>query len=299
MQIPFTREELTQAVFDAIRGNELEECYIRPIVYPRLRHRRHQSAEVAGRGRHRGLVLGALPGRRRHREGRRRLRLDLAARWARRARRRSPRRRPTTSTPSSSRWRRSPTASPKGSRSTSQGYVSEGSGENIFLVQDGQLCTPPVSSSILPGITRNAILRLAEEMGIPTRREAHSARRPLHLRRGLLHRHGGRGHADPFDRPDPGGRRQARPDHAPADGRVPRHHPRRDRRPLRLAHSACRPPVAQVSSKSRTSEEANERQRPAQDRGRTEGFGPAPQGRQPPGPAHRRRAPARCPSSSG
>lgn len=52
-----------------------------------------------------------------------------------------------------------------------QGYVSEGSGENIFLVLDGQLMTPAISSSILPGITRNSILRLAEEMGIPTRRE--------------------------------------------------------------------------------------------------------------------------------
>ena len=53
-----------------------------------------------------------------------------------------------------------------------QGYVSEGSGENVFLVHEGQLLTPAVSSSILPGITRNSILRLAEEMGIPTRRES-------------------------------------------------------------------------------------------------------------------------------
>ena len=39
-------------------------------------------------------------------------------------------------------------------------------------MHDGQLLTPAVSSSILPGITRNSILRLAEEMGIPTRRES-------------------------------------------------------------------------------------------------------------------------------
>jgi branched-chain amino acid aminotransferase len=54
----------------------------------------------------------------------------------------------------------------------SQGYVSEGSGENLFLVQDGQLYTPPVSSSILPGITRNCVITLAEEAGIPVRRDA-------------------------------------------------------------------------------------------------------------------------------
>ncbi len=45
------------------------------------------------------------------------------------------------------------------------GYVSEGSGENIFLVRDGVLLTPPLSSSLLPGITRDSIIVLAGEMG--------------------------------------------------------------------------------------------------------------------------------------
>ena len=53
----------------------------------------------------------------------------------------------------------------------SRGYVSEGSGENLFLVQDGVLYTPPVSASILPGITRNCITTLAEERGLTVRRE--------------------------------------------------------------------------------------------------------------------------------
>jgi branched-chain amino acid aminotransferase len=46
------------------------------------------------------------------------------------------------------------------------GYVSEGSGENIFLVRDGKIHTPPLGASILPGITRDAILTLARELGI-------------------------------------------------------------------------------------------------------------------------------------
>ena len=49
----------------------------------------------------------------------------------------------------------------------SGGYVSEGSGENIFVVRDGKIHTPPLGASILPGITRNSVLRLAEELGIP------------------------------------------------------------------------------------------------------------------------------------
>jgi len=49
------------------------------------------------------------------------------------------------------------------------GHVSEGSGENIFLVRDGELITPATTNNILMGITRNTVIELAEkELGIPT-----------------------------------------------------------------------------------------------------------------------------------
>src|SRR6059058_2214406 len=47
------------------------------------------------------------------------------------------------------------------------GYVSEGSGENIFIVRHGNLLTAPLGNSVLPGITRDSILKLAREIGIP------------------------------------------------------------------------------------------------------------------------------------
>jgi branched-chain amino acid aminotransferase len=47
------------------------------------------------------------------------------------------------------------------------GYVSEGSGENLFLVRDGKLITPPLAASVLPGITRDSVITLAREEGIP------------------------------------------------------------------------------------------------------------------------------------
>jgi branched-chain amino acid aminotransferase len=47
------------------------------------------------------------------------------------------------------------------------GYISEGSGENIFAVKDGVIHTPPLHATILPGITRNTIMTIAEDMGIP------------------------------------------------------------------------------------------------------------------------------------
>jgi branched-chain amino acid aminotransferase len=46
------------------------------------------------------------------------------------------------------------------------GYVSEGSGENIFLVRQGKLWTSPVSSSVLPGITRASVAQIAADLGI-------------------------------------------------------------------------------------------------------------------------------------
>ena len=48
------------------------------------------------------------------------------------------------------------------------GRLSEGAGENLFIIKDGKLLTPPASSSILQGITRDTVLRLAEQAGVAT-----------------------------------------------------------------------------------------------------------------------------------
>jgi branched-chain amino acid aminotransferase len=47
-----------------------------------------------------------------------------------------------------------------------RGYVSEGSGENLFMVNNGKLITPPLGSSVLPGITRDSVIQIAKELGI-------------------------------------------------------------------------------------------------------------------------------------
>ncbi len=61
-----------------------------------------------------------------------------------------------------------------------RGYVSEGSGENLFLVNNGKLITPPLGASILPGITRDTIIQIAKEMGIEVQ-EAVVQRAALYL----------------------------------------------------------------------------------------------------------------------
>ena len=46
-----------------------------------------------------------------------------------------------------------------------EGYVADGPGENIFVVKDGVLMTPPLAMSILPGITRDTVIQIAQDMG--------------------------------------------------------------------------------------------------------------------------------------
>ncbi len=56
------------------------------------------------------------------------------------------------------------------------GYVSEGSGENLFLVRDGKILTPPLGASVLPGITRDTIVKIAGQLGIRSSRPSFRAK---------------------------------------------------------------------------------------------------------------------------
>ena len=91
------------------------------------------------------------------------------------------------------------------------GYVSEGSGENIFVVRDGKIITPPLGASVLPGITRDSVIQLAAGMGIAGDRNNCPARDAVHRRRSVLLRNGGGDHSDPLGGPHHGGRGKAGP----------------------------------------------------------------------------------------
>lgn len=54
----------------------------------------------------------------------------------------------------------------------SDGLVSEGSGDNVFVVRDGRILTPPVAASILSGITRDTAIRLARHLGLEVAEQA-------------------------------------------------------------------------------------------------------------------------------
>jgi branched-chain amino acid aminotransferase len=63
---------------------------------------------------------------------------------------------------------------------TDEGVVADGPGENVFVVEDGVVSTPPLSTSILPGITRDTVMTLARDLGY-TVEERHLIRTDLYL----------------------------------------------------------------------------------------------------------------------
>jgi len=166
MEIPYTQEEFNSAVIETIKSNNLSSCYIRPIVY-----RGYGSLGVdpfpcpvdcAILVWEWGQYLGddALE------KG-----VDVRiSSWQRMAPNTFP-----ALAKSGANYMNSQLIKmealiegyTEGIALNVRGHVSEGSGENIFLVYDGVVHTPPLSSSILPGITRASIIQILEDLKIP------------------------------------------------------------------------------------------------------------------------------------
>ena len=108
--------------------------------------------------------------------------------------------------------------------------MSEGAGENLFLVKDGVLLTPGLAHSVLGGITRDTVMRLARERGIEVR-ECAIPREMLYLADEVFFT-GTAAEITPIRSVDriTGRRRQARPDHRGAAERVLRPVHGQDRR---------------------------------------------------------------------
>jgi branched-chain amino acid aminotransferase len=166
MDVPYTVEQLTQAMVETIRANNLKSCYIRPIM-------------LRGYG-----DVGVLPftnpietfvavwewgkylGEDALAQG-----VDVCvSSWARIA----PNTLPALAKAGANymnsqliRMEASKNGYAEGIALDNNGFVSEGSGENIFVIRDGKILTPPLGASVLPGITRDSIIKIAGQLGIP------------------------------------------------------------------------------------------------------------------------------------
>lgn len=164
MDLPYTVEEIRQGVHELIRANGLASCYIRPIAFYG-----YGQLGVATTGNPVEVAIisfpwGAYLGEESQTKG---ITAKIST-WERVGPNVIPHVAKATGI-----YLNSMLATTEARRAgydeaimlTHDGYVADGPGENIFVVQDGVLRTPPLSMSILPGITRDSVIRIAENLG--------------------------------------------------------------------------------------------------------------------------------------
>ncbi|WP_394173702.1 branched-chain amino acid transaminase [Thalassotalea litorea] len=180
LNIPFTREEVMQACKDSVAQNNLDSAYLRPLAFlgdvgMGLRPPVDANAElmIAAFSWEAYLGADALENG-----------VDVGvSSWNRLAPNTMP-----TGAKAGGNYLSSQLISNEAARhGYTEGialdvnnYVSEGAGQNLFLVRNGILYTPPSTCSILPGLTRDTVITLAKQMGLEVREEL-IAREALYL----------------------------------------------------------------------------------------------------------------------
>jgi len=170
IDIPFTKEHIRQAILDTVKANGHRSCYIRPLVF-----RGCGALGVEGRACVTQVAIltwewGTYLGVDALEKG-----VDVGvSSWRRPAPDTFPAMAKIGGNYINSQFIRTEAALhnyAEGIALDVYGYVSEGSGENIFLVRNGKLLTPPVATSLLEGITRDSVMTLAQDLGIAVREE--------------------------------------------------------------------------------------------------------------------------------
>jgi len=164
MPIPYSLEELRAAVHETIAVNGLDECYLRPIAfygYGELGvHTGTNPVEVVIMAYPWGAYLGE--------EGQKTGITAMISSWKRVGPNTIPHVAKATGI-----YLNSMLATHEARRAgydeaillTDEGQVADGPGENVFVVKDGEISTPPLSTSILPGITRETVMTIARDLG--------------------------------------------------------------------------------------------------------------------------------------
>src|SRR4029077_6230598 len=164
MPLLFSVAELRAAVHETIAVNGLDECYVRPIAfygYGELGvHTGTNPVEVVVMTYPWGAYLGE--------EGQKAGITTMISSWKRRGPNTIPHVAKATGV-----YLNSMLATHEARRGgydeaillTEDGYIADGPGETIFMVKNGTLFTPDLSSSILPGITRDSIIQIAQDLG--------------------------------------------------------------------------------------------------------------------------------------
>jgi branched-chain amino acid aminotransferase len=164
MPIPYTLEELRAATHELIAANELRECYIRPIVFRGYGQMGLYPLDCNVEVSIAAWPWGAYLGEEGKRGG---IRAKVSS-W-----RRIPHDALIPHAKASGQYLNSVLAKIEASKAgydeaillDAHGFVCEGSGENIYVIRDGEIFTPPQSAGILDGISRKSIITIAHDLG--------------------------------------------------------------------------------------------------------------------------------------
>ena len=165
MEIPYTNEELNGVIIELLKRNNLEDAYIRPLAYRGYAELGVNPLNCPVCVSIATLQWGKYLGKEALENG-----VDVMfSTWNRMAPNTFPAMAKCCANYMNSQLIKMEAiilGFVEGIALDTSGYVSEGSGENIFAILDGVIHTPPLHASILPGITRHTVMTLAREMGI-------------------------------------------------------------------------------------------------------------------------------------
>jgi branched-chain amino acid aminotransferase len=168
METGFTRDQIRDACLQVVAVNGLEECYIRPLIY-----RGYENLGVNPFGSPVEVAVAAFPWGKYLGEDALSKGVPVkVSSWARIAPNTLPAMAKASANYMNSQLMKMEALVDGYVEAIAldvHGYVSEGSGQNLFAVLRGELVTPPLHSSILAGITRASVMTLAAELGIPVR----------------------------------------------------------------------------------------------------------------------------------
>jgi branched-chain amino acid aminotransferase len=165
MEYSLDREALTQAVVETVQANALEACYIRPLMYRGYHTLGVNPLSCPVEAAILVWEWGAYLGADALEKG-----VDVrVSSWARAAANTFPSMAKSAANYANASLIKMEAALEgysEGIALDPDGHLSEGSGQNLFLVRDNVLYTPPISASVLPGITRDSVITLAEDLGL-------------------------------------------------------------------------------------------------------------------------------------
>ena len=167
MEVPYSVEELMQGTFDVIKANKLEECYVRPMAY------RGFGGEMGVNPAENPVDVfiavwawGAYLGDEAATKG---VRVTFSS-W----RRGDPNSIPPTAkatgayiNASMAKLEATQAGFDEAIMLNPHGRVAEATGQNLFVVRNGEILTPPISDGPLPGITRESVMKIAIDQGTP------------------------------------------------------------------------------------------------------------------------------------